>query len=339
MTEVVVSIVVPVYNVEAYIERCAKSLLEQTYGSIEYIFIEDASSDRSAELLRNLIAQYPHRRDAVRIISHEKNQGLFYTRQDGFAAVTGKYLLCVDSDDWLGDDDVVRRLVQTAEDEQAEIVVFAVRLSFLSCESVIDRFDRIDREDYLRSILSRNRKYSNALWGKLYRSSFFLEIYAKLSGIPPVTYGEDQLVLAVLIGYVEKIACRNDVYYVYNLVNASSSTHSFSSRHLEDLLFVEKYHTDFFQREFPDRYETELRRGKIANRILMLKAISAIKGVDEGVQDAVFQACRELDAERSLLTVSDRILLGLGRRPFFPLLKLLVRGGLAVKSGWRRWKE
>ena len=63
-----VSICVPVYGVEKYIERCARSLFEQTYEDVEYVFVDDCTQDRSVELLQNVIENYPSRKDKVRII-------------------------------------------------------------------------------------------------------------------------------------------------------------------------------------------------------------------------------------------------------------------------------
>ena len=68
-----VSILVPVYGVEKYIERCARSLFEQTYDNIEYIFVDDCTKDRSIEILQKVLEDYPNRKNQVKILHHEKN--------------------------------------------------------------------------------------------------------------------------------------------------------------------------------------------------------------------------------------------------------------------------
>ena len=68
-----VSVIVPVYNVENYIERCATCLFKQTLDDVEYIFIDDCSPDRSIELLRNIISQFPNRSGSVRIVKMPTN--------------------------------------------------------------------------------------------------------------------------------------------------------------------------------------------------------------------------------------------------------------------------
>lgn len=67
-----VSILVPVYGVEKYIERCARSLFEQTYDNIEYIFVDDCTKDRSIEILQKVLEDYPNRKNQVKILNHEK---------------------------------------------------------------------------------------------------------------------------------------------------------------------------------------------------------------------------------------------------------------------------
>ena len=100
-----VSVVIPVYGVEKYIERCARSLFEQTMQEgIEYIFVDDCSPDRSIEILEKVLKEYPHREPQVKIIQHSKNQGIFYTRNTGVENATGEYIIHCDSDDWVEPD-------------------------------------------------------------------------------------------------------------------------------------------------------------------------------------------------------------------------------------------
>ena len=96
-----VSILVPVYGVEKYIEKCAVSLFEQSYEDIEYIFVNDCTPDRSIEVLRGTIARYPQRQKQVVIIDHDVNRGLGAARHTATDAATGELVMHVDSDDYL----------------------------------------------------------------------------------------------------------------------------------------------------------------------------------------------------------------------------------------------
>lgn len=96
-----VSILIPVYNVEAYIERCARSAFEQSYQNLEFIFVDDATPDASIQVLQRVIADYPDRCDSIKILHHERNRGLAAARNTAIAACHGDFVMHVDSDDWL----------------------------------------------------------------------------------------------------------------------------------------------------------------------------------------------------------------------------------------------
>ncbi len=95
-----VSIIVPIYNVEKYIERCAVSLFEQDFEDIEYIFVNDCTPDNSVEILEKVIEKYPNRKSHLKIVHHKENKGLGSARNTGLEQATGNYILHIDSDDW-----------------------------------------------------------------------------------------------------------------------------------------------------------------------------------------------------------------------------------------------
>ena len=96
-----VSVIIPVYGVEKYIERCARSLFEQTLDDIEYLFIDDCTPDRSVEILKQVLDEYPHRKNQVIIHRMEKNSGQAAVRKWGMLNVAGEYVIHCDSDDWV----------------------------------------------------------------------------------------------------------------------------------------------------------------------------------------------------------------------------------------------
>jgi glycosyltransferase involved in cell wall biosynthesis len=81
-----VSVIVPIYDVEPFFERCLRSLFEQTLDNVEYIFINDCTPDNSMLLLNKMLEEYPYRREQVRIITHEHNKGLGSARKAGMKA-------------------------------------------------------------------------------------------------------------------------------------------------------------------------------------------------------------------------------------------------------------
>lgn len=105
-----VSVVIPVYQSEATIERCVSSLVNGTYKHLQVILVEDCSQDSSWEKCKFLEQKYPQ----VQSIRNEKNQGVSYTRNQGLKVAEGKYLMFVDSDDWV-EPDFVEIMVETYE--------------------------------------------------------------------------------------------------------------------------------------------------------------------------------------------------------------------------------
>lgn len=117
-----VSILIPVYGVEKYIERCARSAFEQTYKDLEYIFVDDCTQDKSIEILKRVLDDYPDRKGQVKIIKHEKNGGLSVARNTALDAATGDYIYYLDSDDELAKD-CVEQMVAPLSQYKYDFVV------------------------------------------------------------------------------------------------------------------------------------------------------------------------------------------------------------------------
>ena len=113
-----VSVIVPVYNVQAYLDACLDSVRGQTYGNLEIILVEDCSTDDSLRVLKKHLAD-----ERVRLLQHEQNGGLSAARNTGIEAARGDYLLFVDSDD-LVEPDLVEACVTCALDHDADVVLF-----------------------------------------------------------------------------------------------------------------------------------------------------------------------------------------------------------------------
>ena len=116
-----VSICVPVYNVSPYLERCVVSLMRQSYGNIEYVFIDDCSTDDSLAVLEKCVAGFPQRRANTLILRNDSNHGLAYTRRKSIEEASGVYVVCVDSDDYIPEDSI-QSLVDKAVETDADIV-------------------------------------------------------------------------------------------------------------------------------------------------------------------------------------------------------------------------
>ena len=113
-----VSIVVPIYKVEQYLERCVQSICNQTYPKLEIILVDDGSPDQCGELCE----MYAKKDERIRVV-HKENGGLSDARNEGVKYATGKYILFVDSDDYIAED-LVEKTVEVAETQNCDIVLF-----------------------------------------------------------------------------------------------------------------------------------------------------------------------------------------------------------------------
>lgn len=117
-----VSVIIPVFGVEDYIEQCVRSLFEQTLDDIEFIFIDDCTSDNSIIILEQVIEEYPKRKDCVKVIHNMENLGPAISRRKGIEMATGDYIICCDGDDWV-DKDWCKKLYNKAYFDNLDICI------------------------------------------------------------------------------------------------------------------------------------------------------------------------------------------------------------------------
>ena len=243
-----VSVCVPIYGVEKYIERCARSLLEQTYDNIELIFVDDCTNDRSIEILERIIREYPERTPFTKILKHEKNRGLAAARNTGLDAATGKYLIHVDSDDWVAPQ-MVDRIVRLAEECQAEIVIYGViheyaRKSRSDLSSVCAVKEK-NKTDFLKDVITQ--RISNSVWGKMYLTKLYRD--NNIRALEGVNYAEDYAVYPLLIFHATKIVGIMESFYHYNRANEDSYTHVFKPIQLSNQMAAFRNIAGVFQRD------------------------------------------------------------------------------------------
>ncbi len=225
--EIKVSVIVPFWKVEAFIARCASSLMEQTLQEVEFIFVDDASPDRSAEILREAVAGSG--RD-VKILSHPVNKGLPAARNTGLSAARGKYVFHCDSDDYL-EPAMLEKLYLAAEAARADIAYCDFWLDFGNSRRLMPARGFGDAATMLREgFLAGTLKYN--VWNKLARRS----LYEGISFPEGHSMGEDMtmMMLASRAGAVVHVA---EPLYHYMKTNDGALTTGFSDKALEDLRF------------------------------------------------------------------------------------------------------
>jgi glycosyltransferase involved in cell wall biosynthesis len=319
-----VSILVPVYGVEKFIGRCARSLFGQTFDDIEYVFVDDGSPDDSIVMLGRILEEFPRRKPHVKIVRHEHNKGSAGARNTALDHATGKYVMYVDSDDYL-EPDAVRLLHDKAEEERADVVVYDMRYDY--GDKIFDSIEVIpaDRHDYVKELLLRN--HILGVCGKMFDRDLFGSGIRFVEGI---NYGEDYTATSLLSYKARKIVKLDKVLYSYVQTNAGALTKVHSPererRNMRDIERAVKTLCDFFS-QVPEKeiYAGICDRIKVANKILLLK-VSGTK-----VRRRAASLYPEAKSAERSLGLIDKTLLLLARLRLWALLDACVRLGVAVK--------
>lgn len=212
-----VGILVPFYQVEPFIERCARSVLEQTYSDIDYLFIDDYSTDRSLTILKQTLEDYPTRKDSVRIIQNSSNLGLACCRNIAVEACPDPFLFWVDADDWITPD-AIAQLVALQKQSDADIVTGRTMLVEDDKMREVSFSSRSSKEDTLVGLLDLS--IDHPVWGRLIRTALY-----KDNGIQckeGVNYREDFQVTPKLFYYAKRVSDLDTVIYYYNQNNPLS---------------------------------------------------------------------------------------------------------------------
>ena len=224
MESKLVSYIIPIYNVSGYIEKSVGSLLEQSYSNIEYIFINDCSSDDSEIKLRRIIEEFPERRNKIKVITNEQNLGSATTRNIGLDMSRGKYVMFADSDDWISCD-YVESMVHKIESGDGDIVYCDYFESYDNNEKLITQNYGIDNIECIRSMLGGGLHGSTC--NKIYRRSFILK--SKQRFVAGADLFEDVSWNIRLFACTTQISYLSQAFYHYVQYNNNSIIKSMSS--------------------------------------------------------------------------------------------------------------
>lgn len=229
MAENKVSVIVPIYKVEGFIERCARSLMEQTLSEVEFIFVDDASPDRSIEILHRTLTDYPNRQQQVRILTHEQNKGLPAARNTGLEVATGEYIFHCDSDDFV-EREMLAEMYEAAKKQGADYLWSDFWLSFEQNERYMQVRNYATPREALQGVLEGAMKYN--VWNKLVSRALYTEnnIWFPTGH----SMGEDMTMIR-LMACAKRVAYIPKAYYHYVRLNMSALTQTFSERHLIDI--------------------------------------------------------------------------------------------------------
>lgn len=254
-----VSVCIPVYNVERYIERCARSLFEQTIGEeIEYIFVDDCSSDGSVETLMDILSEYPARRDQVKIIRFPCNRGVAAARTAAVAAATGECVIHCDADDYV-EPVMYEKMRETLLRERADVCCcgFAGGTSDGSCLNM--------KEGMLCDGLTFIRKYApSEYFNSPVNKMYLKEVLNGLSYREDLRTGEDLVFNVQAMKKCRVVAQIPDSFYTYCRRATSSITSRRDAQIGNSIIRAAEYMGD----ELPDGCFSDVRDRMYRNALL-----------------------------------------------------------------------
>lgn len=203
--EAKISIIVPIYNVEKYLEKCINSILSQTYKNIEVLLIDDCSTDKSGQIAE----QFAKIDNRCKYIKREKNGGPAAARNLGIKVSTGEYLAFIDSDDWCSQF-FAEHMLKLATEEDYDIVVCDYIMVTEKAEKVAESLHGINNNSSLEEKIAYIRNHACT---KIFKKDFWLQ--QGLMFPENIKRGDDMAVVIPLLTRTEKIGVINEQLYYY----------------------------------------------------------------------------------------------------------------------------
>ena len=251
------SVIIPVYNAKLYLERCVKSVLNQTYCNIEIILVDDGSTDGSDLLCDNL-----SEKDERIIVIHKSNGGLSDARNVGIRRARGVYIGFIDADDWI-DKNMYSSLMSGCEKSGAEIAycnkvyVYGHKKRY---ENIIARNEFVDKEKALLALLLSDPSACSKIFKKeLFRNVKFPDgvLYEDIATVPYLIDRANGVYMDVINGYF------------YNQQNSSSIVHGQFSLEKMDYYYNAKRLNEFIMEKYPNLIEASERFFALSITVLL----------------------------------------------------------------------
>lgn len=235
------SVVVPVYNAEKYLEECLSSILKQTFTDFELILIDDGSSDRSGAICD----EYARRDERIRVI-HQENHGVTFSRQLGASAATGDFVTYVDSDDWI-DKETYSVMMTHIEETNADIGIFAMIIEDTTSKPIVNNIELgfFSKEKLKECVYNRmlfDYELSDAalimsLCNKIIKRQVLCEAISLVS--QNIDYGEDAIAAYLSILSASSVYISNYTFYHYR-TNLLSISHKNSAVMADRIVALKK---------------------------------------------------------------------------------------------------
>ena len=250
-----ISIFMPIYNKENYINNSIQSLQKQTLKDIEIIAVNDGSNDSSLSILNDL-AKNDYR---IKIVNNDKNHGLLYSRAMGILNSTGKYLMNLDPDDEINDSQCLEYLYNQTQILKVDILQFNVFFKAANWTFKCNYNSEILKQPNLyKSTFSGDNGVSDYLiWNKLIKKETFLKAYEAFK-IPIYNgkwnYFEDDVWNILVSKYAQSKACADRLVYIYNSNHDSLMNNRLNKIEFQNLLYRHEMYKHLFQGKEEEKY-------------------------------------------------------------------------------------
>lgn len=247
MDKVKVTVVVPIYNVQSYLNRCIESIVNQTYKNLEILLIDDGSPDNCPQLCD----EWAKKDSRIKVI-HKKNEGLGMARNTGIDNATGEYICFIDSDDYI-DLNMIEKTQSSIKKYDSDIVMFGMNCVDDSGKIISTKYPKTEKDFYsgneILNYILPNMLGADTISGK--KTQFNMSSSGILYSLNLINknnwrfvserkyISEDFYSLLDLFQYINSISIVHEAFYYY-CYNESSLTHIFNSKRFENICICHK---------------------------------------------------------------------------------------------------
>ncbi|MBD5227489.1 MAG: glycosyltransferase family 2 protein [Bacteroidales bacterium] len=239
MTEPLVSILIPAYNVEPYLRECLDSIVNQTYQELQVVIVDDGSTDSTPQICDGYKAKY-----SFVEVYHIPNGGVANARNVLLSKAKGAYILFVDSDDWI-EPDMIESLVFLAERDDLDITICGKKIEtdikpISQCVSEPPNIScQWNQKEGLKKFI-RHEEINGSLWNKLIKSELLNDVLFD----PAISYGEDALVIWEVLQKASHIGVTSHPFYHHRINDESISHGKFGQKIMSSHFVWQKFATD-----------------------------------------------------------------------------------------------
>lgn len=239
-----ISVIVPVYKVEAYLRQSIDSIINQTYQNLEIILVDDGSPDACG----NICDEYATKDKRIKVF-HKQNGGLSDARNYGVDRASGEYLSFVDSDDWI-EPDMFEVLINVADDNMADLVNSGIFQNYSDKTVVLPEIEAkfVDSIDSVKALIKGN--IGAVAWGKIYRKTCVSDIR-----FPRGHVFEDYVTVYKFFLQADKVVSIAKPLYHYRRGRKDSITETHTMEYLYDYWLAHKWRYEYFLHD--DRFNTD----------------------------------------------------------------------------------